>query len=72
MLPTRARLRHPHEPMGSDCDDVDYESLTTVLAVAIAAFTKLNRLVSSRTRAVGAWENLDITDSEEEKTTVLA
>ena len=41
-LPTRARLRHHHGPMGSECDGVDYESLATVLAVAIAAFTKHN------------------------------
>ena len=54
-LPTRARLRHHHEPMGSDRDGIDYESLATLLAVAIAAFSKRNqKLVSSRTRAVTA------------------
>ena len=59
-LPTRARLRHHHEPIGCDCDGVDYEGLVTVLAVAIAAFTKLNHNLSRRgQRAVGVWENLD-------------
>ena len=47
-LPTRARLRPLHEPMGSDCDGVDHESLASVLAVAIAAFTKLNHNLSPR------------------------
>ena len=49
-LPARARLRH-HEPMGSDCDGIDYESLAAILAVvavAIAAFTQLNHNLSHR------------------------
>ena len=48
--PRRARLRHHHEPMESDSDRVDYESLASVLAlrVEIAAFTKPNHNLSSR------------------------
>ena len=41
-IPPRARLRHHHEPMESDRDGADYESLASVLEVAIAAFTTVN------------------------------
>ena len=48
-LPTGARLRHLHEPMGSYGGGVDYESHASVLAVvASAAFIKLNHNLSSR------------------------
>ena len=49
-LPTRARVRHHHEPMGSACDGVDYESLASVLTVAIAAFSKPDQNWSGRGR----------------------
>ena len=54
-LPTRARLRHLPEPMGSDCDGVDYASLASVLAVAsdCGIHQAQPQLVSSRTRAIG-------------------
>ena len=44
----RARVRHHHEPMESGSDGVDHKSLASVLAVAIAAFTKLNHNLSRR------------------------
>ena len=47
-IPPRARFRHHHELMESYSDNVDYESLACVLAVAIAAFTKLNHNLSHR------------------------
>ena len=47
-VPPRAGLRHHHEPMESDSDGVDYESLASVLAVAIAAFPKFNHSLSRR------------------------
>ena len=54
-LPTRARFRHHHEPMGLDCDGIDHESHATLLAVAIGALAQ-QQLVSLRTRAVAIWE----------------
>ena len=39
-LSTGTPLGPHHEPMGSDSDGDDYESLATLLAVAIAAFAK--------------------------------
>ena len=72
--PTRARLRHHHEPMGSDGDCVDYKSLATLLAVAIAAFFRRNHNSSSRGRRQAPSGRYMVmydinTDSEEENST---
>ena len=58
-------------------DGVDYESLTSVIAVAIAIFTKLNHNLShqGRGQSAGVWENLDtcwtITHTARRKKTTL-
>lgn len=48
--PARATGIYLHDPMVSDGDGVDYESLSCVLAVASAVFAKPNHNVSSRGR----------------------
>ena len=61
--PTRARLRHHHELMGSDCDGVDYgKSLATLLAVGYSAFSKRNHYLSRRGRGqrVVAVSDIDV------------
>ena len=57
-IPTATHLGRHHEPMGSDSDGDDYESLATLLAVAIAAFARKHIPVhlSSRTRTAAVCE----------------
>ena len=48
--PSASRLGHYHEPVGSGCDGVAYESLATVLPVVTAACSKRYHNMSRRSR----------------------